>query len=472
MFNTTVIGAVVMLTWFAINPFSRACYALRCFHFVSRRNVDDLRAGWRALARATVAVVVLGVFLLPPAARADDRHVDALDIVPWGFRTSAPNPSPQPSPRLGGERGTHQFPFASGIRVGLDKSGSVFPSPPSQHGDANVHLPASLAPLGERAGVRGWIEVLPGILEPRGKGKVPPSLAAAVHSFACPMDVPASGESLVPSPCGITGDNPPNLTSAAPDGKPNGAPAVEKFNREMDDVLARPDFQWRLPRPETPPDQDNWFNRMIIDIIQWIGNSMDQFGDLIIDFLRWLRGKEDADVDISKDTGDAADMGKVARIALIGLLVVLVIALCVLLVRWYANRGKTPAPVAAAAPVAVDLEDELVTADALPEDEWLRLAREKWASGDHRLAVRALFLGTLARLGETGLLAIASGKTNGIYLRELNRQSRAATPLREAFRENVGAFEATWYGDHPVDHVAFDQFSRNLETIRQHARPI
>jgi hypothetical protein len=164
-------------------------------------------------------------------------------------------------------------------------------------------------------------------------------------------------------------------------------------------------------------------------------------------------------------------MGKFARIALIGLLIVLVIALCVLLVRWYANRGKTPAPVAAAAPVAVDLEDESVTADALPEDEWLRLAREKWASGDHRLAVRALFLGTLARLGETGLLAIASGKTNGIYLRELNRQSRAATALRVAFLENVGAFEATWYGDHPVDDVAFDQFSRNLETIRQHARP-
>jgi hypothetical protein len=403
MFNTTVIGTVVMLTWFAINPFSRACYALRCFHFVSRRNGDDLRAGWRALARATVALFAVMVAFSPRPAQAETsgvhdprfehaHHVNALDIVRWGFRTFVPNPSPQPSTRLGGERGTCQFPFSSAIRVGLESSG------------------------------------------------------------------------------GIIGDNSPNLTSATPDGKPTGAPTVEKFNREMDDVLSRPDFQWRLPRPETPPDQDSWFNRMIIDVIQWIGKSMDRFGDLISDFLRWLRGKEDNDVDVSKDTGDAADMGKVARIALIGLLIVLVIALCVLLVRWYANRGKTPAPVAAAAPVAVDLEDELVTADALPEDEWLRLAREKWASGDHRLAVRALFLGTLARLGETGLLAIASGKTNGIYLRELNRQSRAATPLRMAFRENVGAFEATWYGDHPVDDVAFDQFSRNLETIRQHAR--
>ena len=48
----------------------------------------------------------------------------------------------------------------------------------------------------------------------------------------------------------------------------------------------------------------------------------------------------------------------------------------------------------------VDLENEALIASQLPEEEWLRLARQQIVAGQYRLAMRALFLGVLANLGE------------------------------------------------------------------------
>ena len=82
----------------------------------------------------------------------------------------------------------------------------------------------------------------------------------------------------------------------------------------------------------------------------------------------------------------------------------------------------------------------------LPTDEWLRLAREQIQKGDGRLAMRALYLATLARLSAEGRLVLAKAKTNLDYERELRRRAPAETQLHTLFAGRRRAFERVWYG--------------------------
>ena len=89
--------------------------------------------------------------------------------------------------------------------------------------------------------------------------------------------------------------------------------------------------------------------------------------------------------------------------------------------RWLLARGRRPpAPGPAGAPAPrIDLASEETLASQLPEDEWMRLAREQLEAGDSRLAVRALFLAILSSLGEQRLIDIDRAKSNLDYRNEV-----------------------------------------------------
>ncbi|MEO5961636.1 MAG: hypothetical protein ABIR80_21190, partial [Opitutaceae bacterium] len=141
----------------------------------------------------------------------------------------------------------------------------------------------------------------------------------------------------------------------------------------------------------------------------------------------------------------------------IGLLRVLLygfIALAVLLLLWLIwliVRGarRHAAPVLAARAVAnakPDLRDENVQAAQLPAEGWLALAREQAARGEWRLAWRALYLATLARLAAEGLVSLAKFKTNLDYERELRRRALSRADLIARFARRRREFEDVWYG--------------------------
>ena len=113
----------------------------------------------------------------------------------------------------------------------------------------------------------------------------------------------------------------------------------------------------------------------------------------------------------------------------------------------------------------IDLESEAVVATQLPEDEWIRMAREKIEKGEYRLAVRALFLASLAHLGEHGLLNISRFKSNRDYRGELSLKARSMPVVIEAFSENVSLFEWVWYGLHDIGKDAIERFTANYEKI-------
>jgi len=87
------------------------------------------------------------------------------------------------------------------------------------------------------------------------------------------------------------------------------------------------------------------------------------------------------------------------------------------------------------------------------------------AKGELRLALRAVYLSTLAMLGQDGLITIARFKSNRDYEHELSRKIRSAQPLLHFFSYHVAEFNQSWYGAHPVTNECLDKFIENHKRI-------
>ena len=132
-------------------------------------------------------------------------------------------------------------------------------------------------------------------------------------------------------------------------------------------------------------------------------------------------------------------------------------------------RKRVPVVAAEAVTVAgpmVNLHDESITADQLPESSWLKLAEEWLAKGDCRLALRALYLAGLNYLGERGVVSIRRWKSGLDYKRELERRARAKPEMGVVFTRNVDLFERGWYGRHAVDRGMVEAFVEGMSEIR------
>jgi hypothetical protein len=106
--------------------------------------------------------------------------------------------------------------------------------------------------------------------------------------------------------------------------------------------------------------------------------------------------------------------------------------------------------------INVDAEEDTGDPDAM--------IRNAIKNGNYRLAVRYLYLQTLARLSEKKFIRVNSNKTNYEYVKELRNQKFA-----EEFASLTLKYEYVWYGEYPVDeklfeqiHGSFTQFNRNF----------
>lgn len=247
--------------------------------------------------------------------------------------------------------------------------------------------------------------------------------------------------------------------SARRAGERGGAIPPDELDRSLRRVLGRRKYEWRMPREES---------------------KVKGFLDSIVQKLREWWAKltkrppreepperlERAAPPLRERHGGSAWLAVLQPIIYV-LLGVGVVVLVVLLVQAYRKRGqsekKTAAKSAAATP---DVGDEDVTADELPESGWLDMARQLLEAGDRRLALRALYLASLARLAERGLILIARYKSNGDYRGELTRRAHAVPSLVSAFARNVRYFEDSWYGEHHVTDEIVHAFVANQKRIR------
>ncbi len=256
-------------------------------------------------------------------------------------------------------------------------------------------------------------------------------------------------------------------TSEPPPPAPRSTVSGPDLDRAITQVMGRSEYAWRLPRDRASADEveRGWIAKLLDSLHNTIRQGLQWIDRTLGKVWAWLRkalfGGED---DLEAGTG----AGWVAlQRGLLWLLIVL--AACILgALAWRVWKGRARSVEVSALPLsaAPDVAREDLSASQLPEDAWLTLARDLLAKGEARLALRALYLASLARLAGLGLISIARFKSNHDYERELRRRAHTLPDLLSAFSQNVAAFERVWYGIHAATDEAISRFTANLERIR------
>ncbi len=255
----------------------------------------------------------------------------------------------------------------------------------------------------------------------------------------------------------------------------------DALDKSLDDVMAQRKYAWRVKRADNPDEDqadDSFASSMFDTLWDWVKYIGEGASDIVKSIWKFLFPDSDK-VDPSRRTirpgsgsGSGGMSGQSGWVALLRYLVfiaigAIAIVLCVVIWRRIklaqTREANAPDPEMS----AIDLEDENVTADDLPESGWLEMARKLAQQGDSRLALRAMYLASLAMLADNGRISIARFKSNLDYRRELARRSHAVPLLLEAFGRNVRAFEAVWYGTRHATEEIINTFIDNQQTIGQ-----
>ncbi|MGB8355530.1 MAG: DUF4129 domain-containing protein [Chthoniobacteraceae bacterium] len=257
---------------------------------------------------------------------------------------------------------------------------------------------------------------------------------------------------------------------ASPQEKPASAQVEPSaLDSSIDRVLKRDEFAWRLPRQDPPKTEagEGFLSRFFEDVgrtfSEWFKPVKKWIKELAQKLRDWMISRHTPEDSGSPSFGN---LKEVLNTILWGLCV-LIIALIGWLV-WKNRRSFRKRIQVSAEPITAvpDLNSETILASQLPEDEWLKLAREMMEKGERRLAVRAFYLATLAHLGLRELIGIARYKSNRDYQRELIRRARTRIDLLEAFGQSMSVFEGVWYGSHQATDELLAQFTERFNRIR------
>ncbi|HEX8312703.1 MAG TPA: hypothetical protein VF614_15380, partial [Chthoniobacteraceae bacterium] len=176
-----------------------------------------------------------------------------------------------------------------------------------------------------------------------------------------------------------------------------------ELNRSIDDVLQRREFAWRLPQErDARPTEKGWLTSFVEDVSRSIGKAVSAGIRMARDFMDWVKRffkRSDNDADESSGGWNLAGSARWVTYSITAL------AVLGLIFAFWRYRKARKLGVLAAQPVnaAPDLTSDDIVADQLPEEGWLRLARELHEAGDLRLALRASYLAGLAHLGSRDL---------------------------------------------------------------------
>jgi hypothetical protein len=250
--------------------------------------------------------------------------------------------------------------------------------------------------------------------------------------------------------------NPPNAAQLAP----------SDLDRAINQTIHERKFTWRMPRENIDDSDANegvigkFFDKIGVMLRSWARSTLEWLN-------KWLNKLFPGRNPASSNSDSNLDWGSAVRLLLWFLVAATVFALCILVYRVWQNRQKPRLAVTAEMVLPViDIADENVGADQLPEDRWTQLARELLGRGELRLAMRAFYLASLAHLASRNLISIARFKSNREYERELRRRGHSLPELLSTFSSNLSVFEGIWYGTHEVSSDLVSQFAAKVERIR------
>ena len=267
----------------------------------------------------------------------------------------------------------------------------------------------------------------------------------------------------------LSGISTPPLFAAG--ANPTAGDSVSELKKAISKTMEQKRYQWKIPRNVSAKEEESKGNSWLSRKLNEFAESVDAAGKAILDWIEEFFNQ------LSKQSRDGHQSGGNTDLDLHGLksttsiLLIIIVAglvgwLIFVLVKNYKAQEIVEHDDSGFTGI-IDLESDDIIASQLPEDEWMRLAQEQISKGETRLAIRALFLASLAHLGDRGMLKIARFKTNRTYRKELERRVRHREKLREAFDENTSLFERVWYGLHDLGDDAVDHFMVNYDKISQ-----
>ena len=205
--------------------------------------------------------------------------------------------------------------------------------------------------------------------------------------------------------------------------------ATRSFNATeiatLESILQRPEFQWSRP----PSPLEEWWNDLWARINEW-------FNDLF--------GQDSVSIPIP------------------GELVTIMASVLLGVVLLYIFRNLFSDFISEAS-----MDEEQMTGDELLTAETaLQKAKDISRAGDHRTAVRYLYLSALLTLDERGLLRFDRAKTNREYLRSVAAFPQLSAPLRDV----IEVFDRVWYGFQTLDEDGFQHYIQKVDQLREQKR--
>jgi hypothetical protein len=240
-----------------------------------------------------------------------------------------------------------------------------------------------------------------------------------------------------------------------------------ELDRSIEETLERREFDWRMPR-ETVQEGEEEAKGPLAAAIKWlldvIAEGIRTLGKWITQLFEWLENLLPGSH--KKSLSSNKSWVTPVRVVLILLLLLFLVVLTFVFLR-IRRRHRTGSIEAVAAGVAPrpDLNDEGTKADDLPANRWLLLAEEFSTKRELRLAMRALYLATLAYLAEHEMITIEIYKSNREYEQELKRRTHERKELHIIFSKSLNLFERVWYGRYRIQRAEFDDFAANQKRI-------
>ncbi len=244
--------------------------------------------------------------------------------------------------------------------------------------------------------------------------------------------------------------------------------SAQALEDAIQEVTSKREYTWRMPRQEIKQKERTGF---FYTVLKWTATQIKKAGEALADWIekvyKWLKelfGKDEKPLEAEKPQSTVKP-GHLA-LGLIILIVILLFAVILHLKKFTRKKEntkkkeKTPMP---------DIRDENTMADELASDQWLALAKDLVEKGEFRLAIRALYLSTLAQLADHHFIRIAAHKSNRDYLEELSLKAQAKNHLMNDLSGLVRTIDQVWYGMHTVNREIYDDFLSTRKRMMQFA---
>ncbi|HUS35853.1 MAG TPA: DUF4129 domain-containing protein [Verrucomicrobiae bacterium] len=244
--------------------------------------------------------------------------------------------------------------------------------------------------------------------------------------------------------------------------EPAKALTADELDRSISETLESSEYNWRLPREAIGTEKGGWLKSFFTGIARWLG-------DAIQTSLEWI-GKKLAALLRRVMPSSAPDVGSFSLPSVGEVMLLLLILLTLAAIFYWVKIWRWPKkkihPEQATATAIPDLTREDVTADQLPDDQWLALATKLAGEGELRLAIRALFLSALATLAGRQWITLAIFKSNRDYERELRRRAASVPQALSAFGVLTSIYNRIWYGLHEPSPEMVAQCQEHLRVLK------